>query len=900
MATSRLGRVIQTLRRATLPQAGLTDGQLLESYISSREEAAFAALVHRHGPMVWGVCRRVLRSHHDAEDAFQATFLVLVRKAASLAQREKVANWLYGVAHQTALKARATTAKRRAREKQVTAMPEPALERQDLCNDLLPLLDQELSRLPDKYREVIVLCDLEGKTRKEAARQFHLPEGTVATRLATARTMLARRLARPGLALSGGALAAVLSQKVASAGLPASVASSTIKAASLVAAGQAAAPGVISVKAVALAEGVLKAMLLTRLKIATAVLVVLAVLGACAAALTLPVQAEKSADRPVKEKKEGEKEIPEVSGIWPQWRGPNRDGVVHGVTVPKKWPKTLKEEWKVPVGAGYSSPVVVGGKVYVFARQKEDEVVLCFEVASGKEIWRSESYPAPYKPGPGAPGDKKARSTPAVAGGRVFTLGVGGILSCLDAKTGKLHWRKDFKQYPIYGASASPLVDDGLCITQVGKGGLTAFDVATGEVKWCYDDVIGGPAYGSPILVELAGERQVVTVTQGHFLGVSAATGKLLWRLHVPRWDLQQCITPVRYKDLIIFADSGEPLRAIRLEKGDKGITAKEVWKAEGHTRSAYHMSSPVLAGDRLFGFSGQKSGHLFCLDAKTGQTLWQSDGRLGGHASILNAGSVWLVLTNAGRLIVVKPSGTSYEPIAEYRVADRGADAHPVFLGDRVLIRDDSTLRSFWIDQDAAAHSTAQANGRKQTSLDLQPRANQQLKEDFGRAGNNLAALPTGEQTLAGVKWKIGEGLIRLSGKSTTNKPEKVEGVSVGMTFSKLYFLHATHCQAPEDTLVGYYTVTYEDKSRHKIPIVYGKDVSDWWYKEGSTTPGLAEVAWNGEIDSARNTNGSRIRLYKSTWDNPVPARKVVSIDFASTNGADAAPFCVAITGEE
>src|SRR5439155_13822725 len=134
MATSRLRRVIQTLRGATLPHegAGRTDGQLLERYVSSREEAAFAALVRRHGPMVWGVCRRVLRSHQDAEDAFQATFLVLVRKAACVVPRDMVANWLYGVAHQTALKARATTAKRRGREKQVTAMPEPALERQQL------------------------------------------------------------------------------------------------------------------------------------------------------------------------------------------------------------------------------------------------------------------------------------------------------------------------------------------------------------------------------------------------------------------------------------------------------------------------------------------------------------------------------------------------------------------------------------------------------------------------------------------------------------------------------------------------------------------------------------------------------------------------------------------------
>jgi len=162
MATSELSRVLQTLRRATLlpEEASLSDGQLLESYVRSRAEAAFAALVSRHGPMVWGVCRRVLHCHQDAEDAFQATFLVLVRKAASVVPRELVANWLYGVAHQTALKARALTARRQSREKQVLAMPEPALEQQDLRDGLQPLLDQELGRLPDKYRALIVLCDL--------------------------------------------------------------------------------------------------------------------------------------------------------------------------------------------------------------------------------------------------------------------------------------------------------------------------------------------------------------------------------------------------------------------------------------------------------------------------------------------------------------------------------------------------------------------------------------------------------------------------------------------------------------------------------------------------------------------------------------------------------------------
>jgi RNA polymerase sigma factor (sigma-70 family) len=298
MTTSQMSEVIQHLCRTVLLQdgAGLTDGQLLEGFVSRRDEAALAALVRRHGPMVWAVCRRVLLNYHDAENAFQATFLVLVRKAASIVPRAMVANWLYGVAHQTALKARALATKRRTRERQVTQMPEPAAAEPNLWPDLQPLLDQELSRLPDKYRVVVVLCDLEGKTRKEAARQLGVPEGTVAGRLARARTMLAKRLTRHGLAVSGGALAAALAQNVAPAAVPIAVLSSTIEAATLFAAGSAAAAGLISDTAAALTEGVVKTMLLaklkvSKLKVATAVFLAAGLVTSAARLVILPLPA---------------------------------------------------------------------------------------------------------------------------------------------------------------------------------------------------------------------------------------------------------------------------------------------------------------------------------------------------------------------------------------------------------------------------------------------------------------------------------------------------------------------------------------------------------------------------------------------------------------------------------
>ncbi len=273
MATGEMRNVLRHLRQAVClrAEAEMSDRQLLERFLGRREEAAFAALLHRHGPLVWGVCRRVLGNHHDAEDAFQATFLVLARKAGSIAARDLLANWLYGVAHRTALKARATAARRQARERQVADMPEVAGEDREPWQDLLPLLDRELSRLPEKYRAAIVLCDLEGKTRREAARQLGVPEGTVAGRLARARALLAKRLTRDGLALSGAFLAAALARATASAGGP-PLASWTGKAAGLLAAGQGVIPGMTSAKVVSLAEGVLKAMGMSKVK---------AVLGGC-------------------------------------------------------------------------------------------------------------------------------------------------------------------------------------------------------------------------------------------------------------------------------------------------------------------------------------------------------------------------------------------------------------------------------------------------------------------------------------------------------------------------------------------------------------------------------------------------------------------------------------------
>ena len=261
MASLRADSLLRPLRRAVLRHdgAGLTDGQLLRSFLDRRDEAAFEALVRRHGPMVRGVCRRVLRNDHDADDAFQAAFLVLIRKAKALSMREVVGDFLHGVAHRTALKARAAAARRRAKESRT---PRREAVEEQIHPEWCLLLDQEVGRLPEKYRLPVVLCDLQGHTRKEAARQLGWREGTVAGRLARARALLARRLTRRGVALSASVLAASLARE-AFAHVSHSLVHSTCYAATVLAAGQAAA---VPVQIAALTEGVVRAMLLDKAK----------------------------------------------------------------------------------------------------------------------------------------------------------------------------------------------------------------------------------------------------------------------------------------------------------------------------------------------------------------------------------------------------------------------------------------------------------------------------------------------------------------------------------------------------------------------------------------------------------------------------------------------------------
>jgi outer membrane protein assembly factor BamB len=236
---------------------------------------------------------------------------------------------------------------------------------------------------------------------------------------------------------------------------------------------------------------------------------------------------------------------------WPQWRGPNRDGVISSFSAPARWPEKLTRKWKTTIGGGYSSPVVSGARIYVHARQGEQETASCLDLPTGKLIW-SQGYPAPFTKNQYAVQmDKGPYATPVVQAGRLYTLGTTAILSCFDARTGELRWRRDYSRQAdtsklFCGAAMSPVLDRRLLIVHVGddrQGWGIAFDAATGQERWKWEG--DGPGYASPIIAELEGERQAVTLTDKAVIGIAVSSGKFLWRLpHPDEWN-ENVVTPV-------------------------------------------------------------------------------------------------------------------------------------------------------------------------------------------------------------------------------------------------------------------------------------------------------------------------------------------------------------------
>jgi outer membrane protein assembly factor BamB len=379
---------------------------------------------------------------------------------------------------------------------------------------------------------------------------------------------------------------------------------------------------------------------------------------------------------------------------WPQWRGPNRDNRVAGFTEPKTWPKELTKKWTVTVGLGDASPVLVGDKIYVFTRQGGEEVILCLNASDGKEVWKDKYAASEVKGSAG--GHPGPRSSPAVADGKVCTLGVDGVLSCWEASDGKKVWQKKSEGKPKFFASSSPIIEEGKCIAYLGgqgKGDLGAFDLTTGDEKWKWTGE--SPAYGSPVLMTVEKTKMLVTLTDKSLVGVNAADGKLLWQTaYKSRYNSE---TPVVDGPMVYCSGAGTV--AYKVEKKDDGFAAKQVWKKDSPAAGMYN--TPLLKDGLLYGLAagGRGSATLFCLKAATGDVAWTDKTSHGECGGILDAGSVLLLFSSDSHLVVFKPSDKEFMKIADYKIADSPTWAYPIVAGNRVYAKDKDSLILWTID---------------------------------------------------------------------------------------------------------------------------------------------------------------------------------------------------------
>lgn len=381
-----------------------------------------------------------------------------------------------------------------------------------------------------------------------------------------------------------------------------------------------------------------------------------------------------------------------------QWRGPNRDGAAAGFVEPKAWPKDLRQRWTANVGEGYATPLVVGPRLYTITRRGGNEVMMAVDAATGKVAWES-SYPAPYKMNPATDGHGQGpKATPLFHDGKLFSLGISGIVTAFDAATGKRLWQTAAPSVdPTFGTATSPLADGSRVIVHVGghdNGALTAFNKDTGAVVWRWTG--DGPAYASPIIATLGGTRQVVTISQRNVVGLAAETGTLLWQRPFKTTYDNNSTTPIQYGDTVVVSAQERGITALRPVQRNGKWDVGVAWE----TREAgLFMSNAVAVGDVLYGLSHLSAGQFFALDLKTGTVLWKTRGREAENTAIVKADNVLFLLNDDAELIVARPNRTAFEPLQRYTVAKSATWAQPTVSGNRIFVKDVSSLTLWTLD---------------------------------------------------------------------------------------------------------------------------------------------------------------------------------------------------------
>jgi outer membrane protein assembly factor BamB len=369
-----------------------------------------------------------------------------------------------------------------------------------------------------------------------------------------------------------------------------------------------------------------------------------------------------------------------------QWRGQDRDGSASGFVEPAAWPRSLVQRWKTEVGEGYGTPLVVADTVYTFTRVDGQERLTALRAASGEVLWRT-GYDAPYEVAPAAAKHGAGpKATPLYANGRIYTLGVGGAFSAFDARSGKSLWKVPVAgEQAYFGAGCSPLAEGDLVIVHPGNyGPLTAFDAATGAVAWTAGD---DGFFGSPIAATLDGRRQVITITLKEVIGVSPRDGRVLWRFPFPN---NGGITPViNGRDVIVSAlDSG--IVALRPRRTGSTWDVDKTWETKA---ASMYVSNPVVVNGTLFGLSHRNSGQLFAVDVTTGSTRWLGEPRWTGNAAFVKSGATLFVLKDDGTLVVARADPSRFETVATYAVSGSATWAQPAISGDRIFVKDVSSL---------------------------------------------------------------------------------------------------------------------------------------------------------------------------------------------------------------